>query len=212
MDTTLADFWNHISAENPGFRCYACGDPCENCSFTAMVSHALSPPAGATELAVMESTLGNDDAGVRAFYSRHNGAMLYRDCNSDAAGIRLFPIRQWSSITNDIRSQFTEFGLDQLYGNLMSGTVIGEVFQSCNYFFYQTSKSRLGQVIYLMHDPAYDKGLPFESFADLLGRMVNDPAQLLNDLGCYTRYSDGVSGTQWIPKQFVANASDCAME
>jgi hypothetical protein len=209
---TVADFLNRISEGNPGFRCYACGDFRENCTFMALVSHALNPSSTPPEVAMMESALGNDDAGIRAFYSRHNGATFYRDSNSDAAGIRLFPIQQWSSLTHEIRAEFTEFGLGELYGDLMLGVVIGEVCRSGNYFFYQTAKNRLGQIIYLMHDPAYDKGLPFDSFADLLGAMVDAPAQLLYVLGCYTRYSDGTTATQWIPKQFVANAANSAIE
>jgi hypothetical protein len=41
------------------------------------------------------------------------------------------------------------------------------------------------------------------SFAALLDRIADDPAKFLREVGCYTRYSDGKTDTQWIPNEFI---------
>jgi hypothetical protein len=43
-----------------------------------------------------------------------------------------------------------------------------------------------------------------ESFEEFLDSILADPADFLNHLGCYTRYSDGKTDIQWIPKEYVA--------
>ena len=42
------------------------------------------------------------------------------------------------------------------------------------------------------------------SFEEFLDSIVANPADFLYRRGCYTRYSDGKTDIQWIPKQYVA--------
>jgi hypothetical protein len=42
-------------------------------------------------------------------------------------------------------------------------------------------------------------------------RVTADPASLMSEeLGCYTRYSDGKTDIQWIPKELVVEAESGA--
>ena len=42
-----------------------------------------------------------------------------------------------------------------------------------------------------------------ESFEGFLSMIVDDPPGFMLQRGCYTRYSDGKTDTQWIPKEYV---------
>lgn len=203
MNTVVADFEIHLSHIRPGFRCYACGDDSKTPKFTAAVTHRTGQPATNCELDELVRLLRTDDEEIRAFYQHYNGVTLYCDTCSDDAGISFFPINQWASISKHVHSDFREMGLDKLYGELLDGVAIGEICHSANFFIYQTSPARRGAIYYLMHDPLYEEGLRFDSFSHLLEAIVADPAGFLYDLGCYTRYSDGMTDTQWIPKGYV---------
>jgi hypothetical protein len=56
-----------------------------------------------------------------------------------------------------------------------------------------------GKVFYINHDDWRDQ--PFaESFDEFLAHISDSPATLLSEeLGCYARYSEGQTDTQWIP-------------
>ena len=44
-----------------------------------------------------------------------------------------------------------------------------------------------------------------ENFDALLKQIIADPAGFLVERGCYTRYSDEETDTQWIPEEYIAD-------
>jgi hypothetical protein len=60
-----------------------------------------------------------------------------------------------------------------------------------------------GAVYYSNHDGGDDTPLA-SSFSGFLDRIVDDPAKCLYDLGCYARYSDERTDTQWIPERYLS--------
>ena len=206
MNPSIADFEIHLSHPAPGFRCYAAGDETLALRFTASVTHQLKAPAKQKELGRLESLLGWHDPDLHDLYERYNGFTLYCDTRSDDAGVRFFPVEELESTTREVLGEFREMETDKLYGDLCDGVVIGEIPKSWNYFFYQTAPTRRGSIYYLMHDPLYEEGLRFESIGDLLSSIISDPPQFLYDLGCYTRFSDGVTDNQWIPSEYLRDA------
>jgi hypothetical protein len=46
------------------------------------------------------------------------------------------------------------------------------------------------------------------NFEEFLAMICADPADFLYQRGCYTRYSDGNTAIQWIPKEFLDNEID----
>lgn len=203
MNPSIADFEIHLSHGRPGFVCTEAG-PNSQLSFTASVTHRVGEPASASELGRLRRLLGADDPDLITFYACHNGLTLYCDVLSDAAGIHFFSMDQIVEATRYFDERFREFQMEVLYGDLMNGVVVAEVPGAVSYFVYQTGTERRGSIYYLMYDPMYDEGLRFESLPDLLDQIVANPAQFMNDLGCYTRFSDGVTDKQWIPDQYVS--------
>jgi hypothetical protein len=84
---------------------------------------------------------------------------------------------------------------------------VGTVPHSGNYFVVPIKGPSIGKVFYANHDGWYEK--PFaKSFDDFVVRITKNPVKLLNDeLGCYTRYSDGKTDLQWIPKKYFSDTS-----
>jgi hypothetical protein len=83
------------------------------------------------------------------------------------------------------------------------GTVFAEIPQSANYFVID----RAGQVFYADHDDFSTKPIAL-SFDRFLKMIVDDPPGFLYRRGCFTRYSDGATSTQWIPREYVGNCND----
>ena len=204
---SLADFEIHLNHPAPAFRCYACGDASEELAFLARVKNRLNPPATDEDIAELDALLGGQFDDAREFYKRHNGLLLYEDTRSDAAGLELFPIGEWRYRSEGMREQFAEMGFEESDDpdGLLKGIAFGEICHSANYFTFQTTGPHSGTIFYISHDDWQNEPIA-HSFSDFLALIVRDPAEFLYDAGCYTRYSDGKSDIQWIPKEYI---SDC---
>jgi hypothetical protein len=202
MRDFLSRLERHLSEPKPRFDCYACGDQNQTARLSAFLRHEANPPATADEIQRLRELVGSIDDDLVALYSAHDGLTLYRDTRSSEGGFRLFRIRDMPQETERMDEALEEIG--DLYAMALPGVAIGEIPNSANYFVYPVSPNRAGQVFYLMHDPLHIPPLVFDSVAQLLDRVMSDPAQFLYDMGCYARYSDGQSATQWIPKAYVS--------
>jgi hypothetical protein len=65
-----------------------------------------------------------------------------------------------------------------------------------------TSGDKAGQVFFCDHDDFKTEPVA-ASFEDFLEIIVSDPPGFLYQCGCFTRYSDGNSEIQWIPKEYI---------
>ncbi|MDZ4783416.1 MAG: SMI1/KNR4 family protein, partial [Planctomycetia bacterium] len=83
------------------------------------------------------------------------------------------------------------------------GVVFGEIYESGNYFVLHEEHGK-ERVYYYDHDDFQEEPLA-ESFEAFLALIVDDPPGFLFRCGCYTRYSDGKTEGQWIPKEYVSN-------
>src|SRR5262249_28444794 len=85
---------------------------------------------------------------------------------------------------------------------LRQGIAFAEIPHSANYFIIQPNGEDAGKVFYADHDDF--QPAPFaNSFEEFLDSIVANPADFLNRLGCYNRYSHGKTDIQWIPKEYV---------
>ena len=82
------------------------------------------------------------------------------------------------------------------------GVVFGEIPHSANYLVLQPDGNQAGKVFYADHDDFKTEAMA-PSFEDLLTMIVDDPPGFLYQCGCFTRYSDGKTTIQWIPKEYV---------
>jgi hypothetical protein len=189
---------------NPAFRCYAAGDRAENLLFTALVTHEINSPATSAALAELDSHFAGGCPSLRELYSLHDGIILFCDTGSDVTGFELFPIADWPARTAEMRSSMEAMGFD--LGDMPdwfdAGVVIGQIPQSANYFVAETSGGSAGKLYHADHDDFAEDSIA-DNAESLINSLVSDPAQFMYDRGCYTRYSDGTTEKQWIPKEYV---------
>jgi hypothetical protein len=209
---SLADFETHLNDAAPGFRCYDCGDCSETPTFLALVKHRVNPAADEAALSTIDKLLGAAGTTIKQFYVRHDGVLLYEDTLTTrwsggeyaAAGVAFFPVSEWHDKSAEMRESLLDMGWseDDVPDWLRHVIVFGEIPHSANYFVIQPSGEHAGKVFYADHDD-YQEDPIASSFEEFIDSILADPADFLNCLGCYTRYSDGKTEIQWIPKQYV---------
>ena len=204
---SVANFLTHIKAQSPTFHCYACGDKTESLSLVAQISHSLRQPADLTAVQLIREYLGPDADRFVELYSEHDGLTLYRDHKGDAEGLRLYTAEDWEPRTQEMKDGFSAMGFapDECPSGVLDSLAFGEIPHSGNYFSVKVSGPDRGSIFYADHDDFTDTAFA-KTLEEFLTRIVDDPAQFLYDVGCYTRYSDGKSSTQWIPKQFQSES------
>ena len=200
----FADLLRHPA---PGFQCYQAGETGRE--FVARIRHHTNPPASAESLSKIIELLGPGVDALLEFYERYDGAILYTDVLSDAAGIELYPAREWSENTDEMREwyQYESYDEEDDPYCLVSGVAIGEVPHSRNYFVWPIRGPEVGKIFYLNHEDWPEE--PFAGdFHEFLLKISSDPASLLaKTLGCYTRYSDGQTDIQWIPREYLEDVN-----
>ena len=192
----------------PGFRCFAAGDR-SGPRFLARIHHILAPPASTASIAQIRQMLGRHVDQAEAFYQRHDGSVFYRDTKSDAAGIMIIPVELWKKATNEMRSCFEHLADEPENDpdHIMTGIAIATVPRSGNYFVMPVEGPSAGKIFYADHDGWYEAAFA-DDFNGFLSRITCEPVKLLaEDVGCYTRYSDGETDTQWIPEEYFPDIS-----
>ena len=204
---SLPQFEAHIHSVKPQFRCYKSGDKSKALTFSARVTNRIGKLAESKALSKLDQLVKTKGTEIRKFYELHDGAVLYQDPLSDAAGIEFFVIRSWAKQTREVRKSLDAMGfpLEEMPEWFSSGIVFGEIPNSANGFLLATNQTDEGKIFYIDHDDFRDQPLA-NTFNEFLGLVVSDPAELLLRVGCYTRYSDGKTNAQWIPAEFVVEA------
>jgi hypothetical protein len=198
-----------VQAPAPGFRCFAAGKRAGP-RFLARVQHILNGPATPEAIAHIQQSLGSHAAQVAAFCQRHDGFVLYRDTLSEAAGIELLPVDEWQTATEDMRRWFEHLAEDSENDpdHIMTGIAIATVPHSGNYFVMPVNGPAAGKIFYADHDGWYESAFA-DDFNGFLAHVIEQPARLLaEEVGCYTRYSDGQTDAQWIPEEYFADIAN----
>jgi hypothetical protein len=205
---SLHHFEQFAKSPAPGFRCYAAQNK-SGPRFVARVQHVLNAPASSKSLAQIRQLLGSYADKIVAFNQHHDGFVLYCDTLSDAAGIELLPVEQWEEATDDMREWFGHLA-DEPENDpdcIVTGIAIATVTYSGNYFVMPVEGPSAGQIFYADHDGWYEAAFD-NNFDDFLLHVTRNPVCLLNDeVGCYTRYSDGKTDLQWIPEVYFPDIS-----
>jgi hypothetical protein len=189
-------FLRHLSDPRPRFECAPAGPP-QDIRVDVNISHRLRPAASGSAITDLRRAISPPNPEVEALYSVHDGMDLY--VQGSTVGLALHPVSTWGAATKSFREDAAASGrlVDELYDFEREGIVIGEPPHSGNVLMLYE-----GRVHYSDHDGGDDTPLA-ETFGAFLQRIAADPPQFLLDLGCYARYSDGRSDTQWIPVQYL---------
>ena len=193
----MTDFFRKIKLNNQRFKCYKAGDKSESLDLTVDIHNVLNSGATEKEILLLEELIPDKNKEIVQFYKVHNGLRLY--CSGETSGVDICPISDLQGLNEEWKEWFTGYEEDELYDFQKNGYAFGEIAHSGNYFvFYE------GKVFYSNHDEFEEKDLG-KSFNEFLQKIVTNPADFLLDMGCYTRYSDGKTDEQWIPKKFYAD-------
>ena len=162
------------------------------------ISHALEASAAPGELERLRRILGPHATDVIELYSCHDGLELY--VQGSESGLMFHSASQWELATSTFKEEIEEWGRSEgdVFEFERRGVVFGEPVASGNWLLLYR-----GAVYYSNHDGAEDTPLA-PTFSAFLDRIVEEPAKLLHDLGCYARYSDGTTDIQWIPERYVS--------
>ena len=193
----MQNFLIHLSQKSPFFLCYKSSDKKENLDLKVPVTHSLNSPANEKAIKTLVKFIPNNNDQLLKFYSTLNGAKLY--CQNGQPKIELFPIEKWFDENKDWQNQYEDMSSEELYDFQKHGIAIGEISQLGNYFiFYE------GKIYYADHD-GFDEIILGNSFYEFLENIILDPAKFMHDRGCHSRYEDGKTNSQWIPKKYQAD-------
>jgi len=197
----LQKFIDFISQPNPKFRCKDTGWPEPGPKrFIAQLKHIYYEPAGSSQIELIQSYLGKSAKAFIEFFSKLNGAVLYADTNSDAAGILIAPVEHWDNLTHH-KDHWLMLGED-VPTWVKDSIAFGEIPNSGNFFLVIVSGEHCGKIFFLDHD-CLEYEIFANNFEEFIEKVITDPPGLLNKLGCNTRYSDGETETQWIPEAYA---------
>jgi hypothetical protein len=193
LDTAIEQL-REFATRPLAFQCKPAGRKGATERFTTHVVHFLNSPCLPDESSHLPATLGEVGEQFQAFYSKHNGLVLYRDTLSSAAGVEVLPLAAVPKATERVRSRMDDEESDQ-----SASLAFATAPRSGNYFMIRSEGPNIGKIFYSDHETNAEA--PFaENFADFLLRIMREPVKLLaQDLGCFARYSDGFTRTQWIP-------------
>lgn len=198
---SIARFLAHLRDPAPGFDCYFAGDDSEGIGWMARVSNSPNAPANPSSMEALREMLGRASGPFEDLYQVHDGIRLYDEA------VELYPIGRWRSRSKSVLNDLLYIGWEEAEVAEMrrSLMVFGEIGASGNHFAVRTVDPEAGSIHYLQHDPIIDGPLATD-LADFLDGLVTDPAAFLDRMGCYTRFSDGETDRQWIPKTYRPNA------
>jgi hypothetical protein len=201
----------------PAFACYACGDKSKTEALIAPVRHLVNPPAGVRSLKNVPAVPGWERA--RDFYSVYDGALLFTaegmmaqySGDDTSEGIEIFPLAEWPSRTAQTIDSWEEGGYDDAampYGR-NDFVAFAHFRGASNYIHWVIRGPAAGKIYWWAWTMPPEIGAEpvannFVGFIDLI---CTEPVRALNEISlCYTRYSDGVTNTQWIPKRYIADS------
>jgi hypothetical protein len=211
MNVTVEMFVEHANGPAPGFGCFSPDDRQETIRFYAPVRNLLHEHAYNDTLRQFAKWIEDPGDHFREFYSVIDGALLYVDSRRETQGLHICSLSEWKFHTNQMKKRYVR-DIDEFDGDirfLTDSHVFACVPHSGNYFTVISSGPNSGKIYYVDHDDWNNE--PFaRSFNDFIIRIVDDPARFLMEIGCYARYSDGQTDTQWIPKRYVRDLRQIA--
>ena len=174
---------------------FYCKDNKDQKELVVPLTNFAGPAADLDQLKILKELTKTEANSLLPLYEICNGAKL--QVHQDTIGLLISPIEDLEELNEEWRESFSYYDEDDLYDFQKDGFAFAQIYQSGNYFV--VSK---GKIFYSDHDGGDDTkwGSNLEEFFKIA---LTDPAKFLYDAGCYTRYYDGKTETQYIPKALV---------
>jgi len=211
----MKSFESLLGHPDPGFVCYACGDPSHKEAFLARVEHLANPPATRNPWTMIPSVRGAD--GAKEFYAHHDGALLYteRGLEGTSDGIEIFPLREWPERTAQMVESWEGYDDTQMPYGRHDFVAFAHSRGASSYIHWVVKGPAAGAIYWWPWTmPPYDQEPPLATdFAAFIELISTQPVHFLNDLlGCYTRFTDDRTVTQWIPRRYLPDCRGYVIE
>jgi len=190
----MEDFIKHIEDENPSFLCYENSDESESLNLKVKVTHEINRSCDQDALIEFDKFISSNGKQLRDFYAKMNGIKMY--CQNGQPKIEFFPIKSWKDENEAWQYNYEGMESDELYDFQKHGIAFGEISQSGNYFVFFE-----GRIYYADHDE-WEEIILGNDFFEFLNHIIKDPSKFMYDRGCYSRFEDGKTKIQWIPKVY----------
>jgi len=183
---------DHLALPKPRF---LCNDAYGSVELEVPLSNKVGRPASKRQLAALRELAGPSFATLAPLYATCNGLQLHR--HGATAGLCVFAIAELAQRNREWRAWFADREPSELYEFQRAGFAFATVEGSGNYFV-----AHEGRIHYSDHD-GDDDAVWGEGVEDFFRRALSDPARFLREAGCYTRYSDRRTDTQFLPERFL---------
>ncbi|MDB5325584.1 MAG: hypothetical protein JWM57_1153 [Phycisphaerales bacterium] len=195
-----------LADPDPAFACIANSDPTNTEGYLAPLLHLAGPPGGSLLRSQIPDVPGSRDAA--AIYAAHDGMLLYTDAATQSEGVEIFPIGQWKERTKQMVESWVEDNYpddDMPYGH-DDFIAFGHSRGASSYLHWVIRGPKAGSIYWwpwTMRPERYTPPMA-ATFADFVTLLYEKPAFFFNELLlCYTRFSDGRTGKEWLPNRYV---------
>lgn len=222
MRSSIQKFLGFAAVPFQGFKCCIGGSRASQKQFLARVSHFVAAAPSPSQLDELINLISPCPADIAAFYTAHNGAVLFKDSLSDVAALELLPISKMRQETVRFRQRYKDaLGMlcdqqademkEQDWLSYKTAIAIAVSPYSANYFVVPSDGQHAGKVCQFVYEEWLDT--PFvDTFSDFLEWLMSDPATLVRKhLGGHTRYTDGRTPIQWVPVEYVTGDAQPAL-
>ncbi len=199
-----------LERKNQRFICIPAGAQSgEHTTFTAYITHEVSPPLASKQLKELEEKIGYHDQLFKLL-SMYGSVRLFCDSLSDNSAYYLAHPDEWSDLYQNFNMWLENLDenerKDFLPGWIENALVIGEIPSSGNYYLFPLSGDERGKVFEFEHDgfEFIEEGKDLYRFIDKIST-VNE--SLINNILSHTRYSDGKTDTQWLAQRYECDRS-----
>lgn len=184
---------NTLEHKNPRFLCLSLAD--RSTQRELVLHHEIGgEPAGAG-LDFLE-----DVDPLKQFLKQASSLRLYCDNLSDASAFYIAHPDEWGVL----RSEFEDWLVGRetpLPDRVADAIVFAEIPNSSVYYLYSTSQEKGCVFEYVGAGDELRK--VSHSLDEFLDYICNPSDELMTDIQCYTRFSDGESDIQWLPQKYL---------
>ena len=173
---------------------FICRDVDKTTELVVELNNSLGSPATAEALAHLKRLAGSAYSILLPLYEQYDGVVFHE--HAGIAGLVVATISELHEFNAEWRDWFEGVSDDELYDYQRDGFAFATIEGSGNYFVVSR-----GRIYYSDHDGGDDTPWA-DDLEGFFARALGDPAQFLDEVGCYTRYSDGVTDKQFIPVRF----------
>ncbi|WP_299685841.1 SMI1/KNR4 family protein [uncultured Dokdonia sp.] len=193
----MENFLRHINLKKKQFKCYSLTGKNKESELIFEVKNEIHTGANDNEINLLTKLIPSYNEEIIELYKHHNGMTLY--LNKDESGIKFSSINYLEQFNREWKVWFESCDEDDLLDYHKSGIAFAEISHSGNYFVLFN-----GKVFYFDHGDFTNSKPIAHTVKEFLSLIVKDPITFLHEMGNYTRYFDGKTNKEWIPKEFIA--------